>query len=1116
MNNANFNKVAKGIDNVQRAGRNASRSMNNMFPLENIYAAQKAMAHVEKQAMEAQGSFAATGRSFTAAATQVTSGSQRMATAFNGAIHRMQSSGNAGTRAIGNSLNMVNRVVNFEGMVSKFKGAMNSMGSAASAGAKSIKDKLQSGISATDYMAAIFGGAIGNQLFEKAQGKATMLQMLSNKYGKSGSDYMAGYQKYTIASSTPDQQITNLMKYITQSGITSDKTYAALSSIDAAATSADPVQRHELLRNFGQYLTNGYSEALFRGDVTKDEAAKLKAAETPEERIAAMNELAKGRGNVDAFGNNLSTATTGPVAAFNAALVTMDTLTRGMVQGFNSLLVAVKPVFDWFNNLSPSAQNLIGQFAFFTAGLIVLISTIGILYQVMSPVGGALLSLTRFVLGAAMGMNSAAMGTTAFNAAIKASAVAFLTNPITLLVLGLAAAVLYLGFKYDWFTSSLDKANNALAKGKEQIDVTKNAQKTAKEEVDKWTKAVNESTPGTEEHTTATRNLSNAKKNLADKTREAEEAETNYARESGNHKKIMNDYSAALERARKQTIAYKVAIGELTPEQGEALRKQAEWASGLSDADNDVVAATGRLDNYAYTTKKSAESASKLPGPLAGIAGAFQQFDEDLAGAVGNWDKLQVLLMNAPLVFGGLGGLLSTLNLIGENVSKIGNFGGLGGLLSTIQLVTSNLPSLQSAFASFTGFAPFNNVMELARKALMGVYCAIMGCSPGVIPALYSLSGVFNYVVGGLVSAAMGPLNSVKSIFLNVFGLISSYVSSKLTGIKTGFQNMRSSLISSAQAIQNGVWGPISKLWANLKSFWNWLKGGGEGTSVGSTSSARVAGGTKEAALGRSTRSSNSNNYAGFFGGVAGAVFDKTTSATGMNPALFAGPGPQSPEEMLLAQMSNGCSSDNCYAGGWDYSKRWIDTALNSVNAWKMNVQGTDVAINSLNNGNMSTFMTLANALISGTHYQFYYGDKKSNAQALRDRAFNCYDGAQIMIALAHAMGLPAHMAHGKWGNSNIGHVWAVVNGVPMDTTAKQQLGSWSPPPGSVTTGRPVSVASNARARAAGGAGFGGNTDIYVDLSGATIYGIDDLDRHIERGADKAFAKFINPDAATG
>jgi hypothetical protein len=213
---------------------------------------------------------------------------------------------------------------------------------------------------------------------------------------------------------------------------------------------------------------------------------------------------------------------------------------------------------------------------------------------------------------------------------------------------------------------------------------------------------------------------------------------------------------------------------------------------------------------------------------------------------------------------------------------------------------------------------------------------------------------------------------------------------------------------------------------------------------------------------------------------------------TGMGPVGYAGPR---------------CPNGKCKgAGPWDFGQDWTDKILDSVYKWNWNIFGTSVPIGNITSGDMGLFNALATALVSGTAYQFYYGDQKSNAQAIQDRAFNCYDGAQIIIALAQAMGLSASMVSGSWDGTP--HVWASVNGIPYDTTSMQQCGTWAP------------VCGRAAGPSSCSCGAGGIGRVTFERGSIVfegpIYGEADFLEHIDQLMEKHVSEYISPNEVTG
>lgn len=189
--------------------------------------------------------------------------------------------------------------------------------------------------------------------------------------------------------------------------------------------------------------------------------------------------------------------------------------------------------------------------------------------------------------------------------------------------------------------------------------------------------------------------------------------------------------------------------------------------------------------------------------------------------------------------------------------------------------------------------------------------------------------------------------------------------------------------------------------------------------------------------------------------------YDKLTHPT----KWFAGPGPSggrrsysisggyagpasSSEDLLDSFLYNEAPCTDCYAGGWSFSSQNNNKIRDSLYGYNVSLPG----INGLNvgdfatttnplMGNMKLFEAVAENLISKTGYDFYYNGRYGNLEALQRGRFNCWDGAEIMIGLANAMGIPGRMIHGKWGN--IGHMAAMIGGKIFDTTQRQKRGVW-------------------------------------------------------------------------
>ena len=142
--------------------------------------------------------------------------------------------------------------------------------------------------------------------------------------------------------------------------------------------------------------------------------------------------------------------------------------------------------------------------------------------------------------------------------------------------------------------------------------------------------------------------------------------------------------------------------------------------------------------------------------------------------------------------------------------------------------------------------------------------------------------------------------------------------------------------------------------------------------------------------------------------------------------------------------------------GGWDATNVNYKHIHDTANKWKMKtpnfgpystngkfiVEQFETGVPKID---YNTFRGLAEDVYSQTHYDFYAdSDKYGNwVTAFLSGGFNCSDGADSLIAMAHACGLSAHKVHGHW--NNLGHFWAEVEGHKMDTTGWQQHRTWTP-----------------------------------------------------------------------
>ncbi len=256
-----------------------------------------------------------------------------------------------------------------------------------------------------------------------------------------------------------------------------------------------------------------------------------------------------------------------------------------------------------------------------------------------------------------------------------------------------------------------------------------------------------------------------------------------------------------------------------------------------------------------------------------------------------------------------------------------------------------------------------------------------------------------------------------------------------MTNVKQSWNGMRDSLVSAADKIKDNVGNDISNLSSNIGTFYSKIR-----------------------------------NPALFLGGMD--VRTRSTNRlsvpkiSGISGGLFAGhPTSQSKNQVRMLDMAEMimCNDPNgCYAGWSDFRPNEPDI-MNKVDNYiptfppygSLNTDVGDFENSSFPiMGNFGAFQAIAENMIGKTSYQFYTNSKGGSLRSIYESGgFNCWDGANIMLQLASAFGLGGYMAHGAW--NGIPHVWAVINGKTMDTTAYQDGYGWTSPKVSGYAGSP-------------------------------------------------------------
>ena len=296
-----------------------------------------------------------------------------------------------------------------------------------------------------------------------------------------------------------------------------------------------------------------------------------------------------------------------------------------------------------------------------------------------------------------------------------------------------------------------------------------------------------------------------------------------------------------------------------------------------------------------------------------------------------------------------------------------------------------------------------------------------------------SVNGAFNNIqqntttkYGQLVNTTKTSLNSMQS-----------QTTRNINAIKTSWRGMQTALIASAEHIRNETGNKIKSLESNMASFWRKVQNpatlmGGAGAMDGHSIKRRSAPRMRMPSIG----------FAGNF---------KTGSkATGISDKLKSKKSKQDPS--MFSSLFDILGNVPLYAGGWHFN--WAKDIQNSLLKWHTHfgdIYDSKLTVGKFENvdfpvrGDADIFKNYVFDAISRTHYVGYFSSRYGDdpVAAYNAGGFNCWDGANIVMALANAFGFSAHRVWGSW--SGTPHVWAHVDGVgDIDATAIQQRRSFT------------------------------------------------------------------------
>lgn len=378
-----------------------------------------------------------------------------------------------------------------------------------------------------------------------------------------------------------------------------------------------------------------------------------------------------------------------------------------------------------------------------------------------------------------------------------------------------------------------------------------------------------------------------------------------------------------------------------------------------------------------------------------------------------------------------------------------------------------------------------------------------------------SIWTTINTVWTRLQFGAISTFNTIKNAILNPFNTVKSILNTVWNGLKSGWNTLVSTFGSGATRLKNLVMSPIKTVYNGLVDLWNLVTGSKVPKMAGSAGVAGgkgLAGSIGMAGPGPIVNSGGGSSL-GIISGITNTVrgfINNTANRNGLS-GRFAGPRPAG---LGRGPPQGQCDPDEpCYAG-WDGISNWEGRIESILTSWptKANIGGiqvtTDLMDSILNGGgNMAIFDYVASQIIGKTRYEYYYNARYSDAEVIKGGRCNCFDGAELLINLAHRLNLPAYMGHGTWGAD--GHAFAVIGNQVRDTTAFQKGYGWRSPK---VRGYP-SAGPGPRSS---GPSSNGENHFHFDMRGSQINGISDLEKQMEKTANKVYTKRTIRNGANG
>ena len=291
-----------------------------------------------------------------------------------------------------------------------------------------------------------------------------------------------------------------------------------------------------------------------------------------------------------------------------------------------------------------------------------------------------------------------------------------------------------------------------------------------------------------------------------------------------------------------------------------------------------------------------------------------------------------------------------------------------------------------------------------------------------------SVTGAFNTIKQNTTTSYAQITNTTRTSLNNM----QSQTTKNIQGIRTSWKGMQTALIQSAENIRSQTSQKIRQLESNMASFWRKVQNpanllGAAGNPFGAQHTIKRRSNPARLPKGVGFAGRGSKNM-----GISSRFKAKPTKA---DPTMFA----------KLFEVIG--SNIPLFAGGWSFN--WSKDIQNALLKWHTHfgeIYDKHLTVGKFENddfpvrGIAEIAKNYIYDAISRTHYVGYFNSRYGDdpLAAWNAGGFNCWDGANVVLALASAFGFNGgYKVHGSWDGTP--HVWARIPGLgDIDATAIQ------------------------------------------------------------------------------